>query len=95
MTHRTAVARSSRFGVAKPAILCKCIAHLVETGYPEVCTTEEEEQDYPEEPGVELTVAVQGGAQQSGEGFAEQDALSANHATEEGVGDGQSLDPAV
>lgn len=71
------------------------MAHLVEAGHPEVCTTEEKEQDNPEKPGVQLAVAVQGGAQQSGKGFAEQDALSTDHAAEEGVGDRQSLDPAV
>lgn len=69
--------------------------NLVEACNPEVCTTEEEEQHQPEEPGTKLAVAVYGGAQQRGQGFAEQNTLCANHAAEQGVADGQSLHPAM
>ena len=37
-------------------------SYLVETGHPEVCTAQEKDQNHPEEPGVQLAVAVQGGA---------------------------------
>ena len=69
--------------------------NLVEAGNPEVCTTEEEDQHEPEEPGTKLAVAVYGGAHQRGQGFAEQNALCADHAAEQGVADGQRLHPAV
>ena len=69
--------------------------NLVEAGNPEVCTAEEEDQHQPEEPGAELAVAVYGGAHQRGQGLAEQNALCADHAAEQGVADGQSLHPAM
>ncbi len=74
---------------------CHAETNLVEAGNPEVCTTEEEDQHKPEEPGAELAVAVYGGAHQRGQGLAEQNALCADHAAEQGVADGQSLHPAM
>ena len=67
---------------------------LVQAGDPEVCTAEEEDQNEPQEPGIQLTVAVYGCAQQCGKSLAEQDALGANHATEKGVADRQGFHPA-
>ena len=69
--------------------------NLVEACNPEVCTAEEEDQHQPEEPGTKLAVTVYGGAHQRGQGFAEQNALCADHAAEQGVADGQSLHPAM